>query len=217
MFEKTTAAEAARALDTDAALGLTRAEAERRLLENGKNALAEKKPKTVMQMFFEQLNEPMIYILLAAAAISIFLKEYGDAVIVLIVIVLNAVIGVVQEGKAQQALAALKKLSSPTALVKREGEIREIPAEELVLGDLVVLEAGRQVPADLRLTFSTNLKIEESALTGESVPVEKDAAFTAGGDLPLGDRLNMAYMTTAVTYGRGEGIVSAAGMDTEIG
>ncbi|HOF99954.1 MAG: Calcium-transporting ATPase 1 [Firmicutes bacterium ADurb.Bin248] len=217
MFEKTTAAETARALDADPARGLSRADAERRLMENGKNALTEKKPKTVLQMFLEQLNEPMIYILLAAAVISLFLREFGDAVIVLVVIILNAVIGVVQEGKAQQALAALKKLSSPTALVRREGEVREIPAQDLVLGDLVVLEAGRQVPADLRLTFSTNLKIEESALTGESVPVEKDASFTAADDLPLGDRLNMAYMTTSVTYGRGEGIVIAAGMDTEIG
>ncbi len=217
MFEKSTAAETVRALDTDPAQGLSRAEAQRRLLENGKNALTEKKPKSVLRMFYEQLNEPMIYILLAAAVISLLLREYGDAVIVLVVIVLNAVIGVVQEGKAQQALAALKKLSSPTALVKREGVVSEIPAENLVAGDLVILEAGRQIPADLRLTFSSNLKIEESALTGESVPVEKDAAFTAEAELPLGDRLNMAYMTTSVTYGRGEGIVAATGMDTEIG
>jgi len=217
MFEKSTAAETARALDTDPSRGLSRAEAERRLMENGKNALTEKKPKTVLQMFFGQLNEPMIYILFAAAVISFFLKEFGDAAIVLIVIVLNAVIGVAQEGKAQQALAALKKLSSPTALVKRDGAVFEIPAQDLVTGDLVVLEAGRQVPADIRLTFSTNLKIEESALTGESVPVEKDHTFAARDDLPLGDRINMAYMTTAVAYGRGEGIVTAVGMDTEIG
>ena len=195
MFEKSTAAETARALDTDPSRGLSRAEAERRLMENGKNALTEKKPKTVLQMFLSQLNEPMIYILFAAAVISFFLREYGDAAIVLVVIVLNAVIGVVQEGKAQHALAALKKLSSPTALVKREGVVFEIPAQDLVTGDLIVLEAGRQVPADLRLTFSTNLKIGESALTGESVPAEKDHTFAVADDLPLGDRINMAYMT----------------------
>ncbi len=217
MFEKSTVEETTRALDTDLALGLTQAEAERRLMQNGKNALVEKKPKTVLQMFIDQLNEPMIYILFAAAVISVFLKEYGDAVIVLAIVVINAVIGVVQEGKAQQALAALKKLSSPTALVKRDGMVREIAAEDLVVGDLVILEAGRQVPADLRLTFSSNLKIEESALTGESVPVEKDHTFAAEEDLPLGDRINMAYMSTSVTYGRGEGIVASAGMDTEIG
>jgi Ca2+-transporting ATPase len=122
-----------------------------------------------------------------------------------------------QEGKAQKALEALKKLSAPMAVVKRNGKISEIPASELVVGDLVILEAGRQVPADLRLTFTSNMKVEESALTGESVPVSKDAEFIADKKLSLGDRINMVYMTTGVSYGRGEGIVIATGMDTEIG
>jgi Ca2+-transporting ATPase len=197
--------------------GLSDAEAKKRLAENGHNALAEKKQKTMFQMFLAQLNEPMIYILMAAAVISVFLGEVSDAVIILVVILINAVIGVVQEGRAQKALDALKKMSSPTAMVVRGGTPVEIPAEELVVGDLVRLEAGRIVPADLRLSESINMKIDESALTGESVPSDKDAAFVADGDLPIGDKANMAFMSTPVAYGRGEGVIVATGMNTEIG
>ncbi|MDR0930499.1 MAG: cation-translocating P-type ATPase [Clostridiales bacterium] len=197
--------------------GLTTNQAAELLAKNGENVLAQKKPKTYLQMLLAQLNEPMIYILMVAMAVSLFLHEVSDAIIVGAVIILNAVIGVVQEGKAQAALEALKKLSSPTALVRRDGVVTELPASQLVVGDIIILEAGRQIPADLKLIESINLKIEESALTGESVPVEKDAHYTPDDNAPLGDRLNCAYMTTSVTYGRGEGVVVATGMQTEIG
>ena len=197
--------------------GLTAQEAAARLRRDGPNKLTETKKKTRLSMFLAQLRDPLIYILFGAAAVSIAVHEAGDAAIILCVVLLNAVIGTVQEGKAQDSLEALKKLSSPTAVVRRDGKAVEISAEELVKGDLVLLEAGRTIPADLRLTTSASLKIEESALTGESVPVEKDADFVAAGELPLGDRINMAYLSTAVTYGRGEGLVTAVGMETELG
>lgn len=204
-------------LGVDPARGLTAAEASARLQKHGPNELAEKKRKSKLAMFLSQLNDPMIYILFAAAAISIFLREVSDAVIILLVVLLNAVIGMTQEAKAEQALEALKKLSSPNALVRRDGRLSEVPAAALVPGDIVLLEAGRVVPADLRLLQSVNLKVEESALTGESVPAEKDAAFVAEGEPGIGDRVNMAFSSTSVAYGRGEGVVTATGMDTEIG
>ena len=145
------------------------------------------------------------------------MKEAGDAFIIGAVILLNATVGVIQEGKARKAIEALQKLSSPRALVKREGKEKEIESHLLVPGDVVFLEAGRQVPADIRLVKTVNLKIEESALTGESLPVEKTGEPLSGAEKSLGDRVNMAYMTTTVTYGRGEGIVTATGMNTEIG
>jgi len=197
--------------------GLTETEAAVRLEQNGENALEEKPPKTKAEMFLEQLNDPLIFILFVAAAISLLLQEISDMIIILAVILLNAAIGVVQEGKAQKALEALKSMTSPTALVKRNGSYQEIPAKNLVVGDIVALEAGRQVPADLRLISSASLKIEESALTGESVPAEKDAGFQVVGQLPMGDRKNIAFMSTNVIYGRAEGVIIAAGMDTEIG
>ncbi|HRV33204.1 MAG TPA: HAD-IC family P-type ATPase, partial [Anaerovoracaceae bacterium] len=209
--------EALQTLDVSRQRGLSSSEVQRRLEEHGPNAFEEKKPKTLLQMFLSQLRDPMIYILMGAVVISAALGEFSDAFIIVAVILLNAVVGVVQESKAEKSLEALKQLSSPTAMVRREGKVSEIPAAELVPGDIVLLEAGRIVSADLRLLSSVNLKIEESALTGESVPVEKDADFVAEGDLPLGDRINMAYLSTAVAYGRGEGVVSYTGMDTEIG
>ncbi len=217
MYEQKTAQQACEALQTSPSLGLTGDEAQKRLSQNGANEFAEKKQKSKLRMFLSQLNDPMIYILFAAAAISIFLREFGDAGIILFVVLLNAFIGMTQEAKAEQALQALKKLSSPTALVKRGGKLLDIPARELVTGDVVVLDAGRVVPADLRLLTAVNLKIDESALTGESVPAEKDAAFVADGEIGIGDRINMAYSSTSVTYGRGEGVVAATGMNTEIG
>lgn len=207
-------------IGTSISNGLSKTEAKLRLEKNGENALIEKKPKTYFKMFIDQINEPIIYILLAAMVICLLpqINEVSDAIIIGMVVLLNAIIGVIQEGKAQASLAALKKLSVPICLVRRDGQVIELPSPELVVGDIVILEAGRTIPADLRLTFSSNLKIDESSLTGESVPVEKHADFVAeGDDLPLGDRLNMAYMTTTVSYGRGEGVVVATGMDTEIG
>lgn len=204
-------------LKVDGQNGLSGQEAKDRLSKNGPNALVEKKKKTKLQMFFAQLNEPMIYILLVAAVISFALGEGSDSLIILAVVLINGIIGMVQEGKAQDALETLKKLSAPKTVVRRDGRQMEIDAKDLVVGDIVILEAGRQIPADLRLTVSANLKIEESALTGESVPSEKDARFIAKGEVPLGDRINMAYMSTNVSYGRGEGVVVAIGMETEIG
>ena len=217
MYEQKTTVETLAALQVRAEAGLSDAQAKERLAKDGPNELQEKKAKTKLQMFLSQLNDPMIYILFAAAAISIFLREVSDAVIILFVVLLNAFIGMTQEAKAEQALEALKKMSSPTALVRRNGRLLDIPARELVAGDIVILEAGRVIPADLRLISSVNLKIEESALTGESVPVEKNADFVASGKTGIGDRLNMAYSSTSVTYGRGEGVVTATGMKTEIG
>lgn len=172
----------------------------------GKNVLEDEQHKSAFTCFLEQLNDPLIFILFVAAAISMLLKEFSDMMIILAVILVNAVIGVIQEGKAQKALEALKEMTSPKALIKKGGHIQEIPAAELTLGDIVCLEAGRQVPADLQLLTAVNLKIEEAALTGESVPVMKDIK-----------KNNRAFMSTNVTYGRGEGVVTAIGMDTEIG
>ncbi|MGN0376994.1 MAG: cation-translocating P-type ATPase [Suilimivivens sp.] len=204
-------------LGTSIENGLSGEEAEKRRKQYGENRLKDRKKKSVAALFFEQLNDPLIYILMVAIAVSLFLKEVGDAGIIAVVIILNAVVGVIQEGKARKAIEALQKLSSPKALVKRDGKEKEIESGLLVPGDVVFLEAGRQVPADIRLIRAVNLKIEESALTGESVPTEKTGTPLKGNGESLGDRINMAYMTTTVTYGRGEGIVTATGMDTEIG
>ena len=197
--------------------GLSEEEAKKRLKQDGPNVLSEKKRKTTLQMFLSQLKDTMIYILFAAAAISVALGEVTDAVIILLVVLINAIIGVVQESKAEAALEALKNLSSPTAMVRRNGKTMEIPAADLVPGDMVILEAGRIIPADLRLTKAVNLKIEESALTGESVPVDKDAEFVGTDEMGIGGRINMAYSSTSVAYGRGEGVVVYTGMNTEIG
>lgn len=217
MFERYDVQETVLKWNSDAKRGLTEGEAFRRLQRDGRNEMKETRKKTSLEVFLEQLNDPLIYVLLAAACISVFLKEISDAVIIGIVVFMNAFVGMVQEGKARKALEALKKLTSPRAVVVREGVHKEIPAAELVCGDLVCLEAGCQVPADLRLVEGKGLKVEEAALTGESLPVEKTAAFRAEGEIPLGDRRNMAYMSTVVTYGRGMGIVTATGMHTEIG
>lgn len=186
-------------------------------MERGQNVLQEEKKKSLFQSLFQQFTDPLILILLIAAAISILLGEGGDAMIIGTVVAMNSIIGIIQEGKAQKALDALKKMTSPRAVIKRNGQSVEIPAKDLIPGDIVCLETGRQVPADLRLTWASGLKIEESALTGEAVPVEKDHTFRSTDRLPLGDRKDMAYMSTNVTGGRGEGIVTAIGMDTEIG
>lgn len=217
MYAQKTARETAQALSTDIEKGLTEEEALRRLKEQGANELAQPPARTLPMMFAEQLNDPLIFILFAAAAVSMLLQEYGDSFIILSIIALNAAVGMVQEGKAQKALDALKKLSSPTALVKRDGIWKEIQASQLVRGDVVLLETGCQIPADIRLTSAAGLKTEESALTGESVPAQKEAGFIAGEKTVLGDKKNMVHMSTSVVYGRGEGIVTATGMDTEIG
>lgn len=217
MYRTKSVAETQKSLSTNLQTGLSEKEVEKRRVQYGENRLKEQKEKGFWGLFLEQLNDPLIYILMVAIAVSLFLKESADAGIIATVVVMNAVIGVVQEGKARRAIESLKKLTSPKALVKRDGKEREIPSTELVPGDIVYLEAGRLVPADLRLVRAVNLKLEESALTGESVPVEKQTDALPLGGHSLGDSYNMAFMTTTVTYGRGEGIVTATGMDTQIG
>ena len=217
MYENKSIRETGQLLKSDTERGLNNAEAAGRLLQYGKNKLKEKKEKTKIVLFLEQLNDPLIFILFVATAVSMLLGEMGDAAIIVTVILVNAFVGVVQEGKARKAIEALKQLTSPHAIVKRNGKQKEILAEDVVPGDIVCLEAGREVPADLRLTKTMSLKIEESALTGESVPVDKDAAYLAGGKANISECRNMAYMSTNVTYGRGEGIVVETGMGTQIG
>lgn len=183
----------------------------------GLNELAAKPPKTVIQMVKEQIFDPMIGILLVAALLSAMFGEYTEAIIIATIVVLNTIIGVVQEKKAQSSLAALRDISAPTAHVIRNGKKLIIPAKELVVGDIVILHDGDMVPADLCLIETANLKIQEASLTGESVPVEKDAAAVLNPDCALGDRINMAFSSSIVTYGRGQGIVTAIGMQTEMG
>lgn len=217
MFEQKTITEVCEMTETDTKTGLSSLQASTRLAQNGRNEIIEKKKKSKLAIFLSQLNDPMIYILFVAAGISLWHHEIGDTVIILVVVLLNAIIGMTQESKAEAALEALKQMSSPFALVRRDGQLTDVPAKELVVGDVVILEAGRIIPADLRLVSTINLKIEESALTGESVPVDKNAEFIATDRMGIGDRLNMAYSSTSVAYGRGEGVVVATALDTEIG
>ncbi|HHU91532.1 MAG TPA: calcium-translocating P-type ATPase, SERCA-type [Halanaerobiaceae bacterium] len=207
-----------KAFEVDPVTGLSSAEVKGRLEKYGRNKLAAKAKKSILALFFGQLKDMLIYVLLAAAGITFVIGEYVDGLIILLVVILNAVIGVVQEYKAEKAIEALQEMSTPKALVRRDGEIREINSEEIVPGDIVIIEAGRYIPADLRLIETANLQIEESALTGESVPTEKEASFIIEDpNTAIGDRDNMAFMSTLATYGRGVGIVVGTGMDTEIG
>ncbi len=198
--------------------GLTQEQVEKRLAENGRNQLTEKKRKSLAIRFLEQFKDFMIIVLLVAAMIAGFLAhEWPDAFIILAVVILNAIFGVFQEAKAEQAIDALKEMATPDAHVRRDGEIVTIKSEELVVGDIVLLEAGDIVPADLRLLESAALKIEESALTGESVPVDKTVETLTDPESGIGDRTNMAFMNSNVTYGRGVGVVTGTGMQTEVG
>ena len=217
MYADQHTAEVIKHLESSRESGLSGAAARERLEKYGPNRLEEQKKKGVFTLFMEQLNDPLIYILMAAIAISLFLGEAGDAAIIATVILLNSAVGVMQEDKARKAIEALQKLSSPKALALREGKQYEIPSEQLVPGDIVFLEAGRQVPADLRILEAVNLKLEESALTGESVPVDKCPDRLPAVNRGIGDQVNMAFMSTTVSYGRGTGIVTATGMGTEIG
>ncbi len=204
--------------NSNAKSGLSSEEVNIRLEKFGKNKLISKPKKSFLSLFLSQLNNALIYVLLGAAAITLFIREYVDAIIILIVVIINAAIGVVQEYKAEKAVEALQKMSNPKALVRRDGEAIEISSEDLVPGDVVILDAGRFISADLRLIETSNLQIEESALTGESIPSDKDADKVYDKKkIPLGDQSNMAFMSTLVTYGRGEGVVIATGMNTEIG
>jgi len=207
----------AKELNTHLTKGLTSAEARARLERNGPNELKEKPRPGFLSLLFDQFKDFLIIILIASALLSIFLGEWIDALVILAIVVLNSVIGVVQESKAEASLAALKKMSAPNARVIRDGQQQTIPARELVVGDVVMMEAGNYIPADLRLIEAVNLKSEEASLTGESVPVDKNARAVLEPDAPLGDRDNMAFSSMLVTYGRGAGIVTATGMDTQLG
>ena len=206
--------------------GLTSQEAARRLEQNGKNKLAEGKKDSLIKRFFQQMADPMILILLAAAAISGVLAvvqgdSFADVIIILAVVIVNAVLGVYQESKAEAAIEALQQMSAATSKVLRDGKLTTVRSEDLVVGDVVILEAGDAVPADGRIIECASMKIEEAALTGESVPVSKflDLIELRSGtaDVPLGDRKNMVYMGSTVVFGRGAAVITATGMDTEMG
>lgn len=197
--------------------GLSDAEAKKRLQQNGRNELRRKPPKSVWQMLKEQISDPMVLILLGAAGFSALLNEWTEAAVIGAIVVINAIIGIVQEKKAQSSIESLRGISAPTAKVLRQGEESVVLANELVVGDIVLLSDGDMVPADMRLTKTANLKIQEASLTGESLPTEKDADDILSEECVLGDRGNMAYSSSIVTYGRGEGVVVATGMDTEVG
>ncbi|MBO7397502.1 MAG: HAD-IC family P-type ATPase, partial [Clostridia bacterium] len=205
--------------------GLTQQEAEERLAKNGKNKLAEKKKVPLIVRFFKEMADPMILVLIAAAAIPLVTaiingEGFADVIIIMTVVIINAILGVYQENKAEKAIEALAEMSAATSKVYRDGMLRIVHSEDLVVGDVVELEAGDQIPADGRIIECHSLKIEEAALTGESVPVNKmiDALkMEDGKKVPLGDRKNMVYMGSTVSYGRGRAVIVAAGMDTEMG
>lgn len=201
--------------------GLSDSEVNERLQKYGENKLDEVKKKTLLQRFIYQLKDVMIYVLLIASVINVIahgIDGLTEAVIILMVVLINAVVGVVQESRAEKTLEALKELSTPRAIVRRNGEVIEIDSKELVPGDIVIIDAGRYIPADLRLIETQNLQVEESAFTGESHAVNKDANFIAKDhNIPMGDKINLAYSSTLATYGRGEGVVIGTGMNTEIG
>ncbi len=205
------------ALNTDLNTGLKTEVVEENITKYGLNELTEQKGKSFLSKVKEQFSDFLVLILIGAALVSVFVGEVQDAVVILAIVVVNAFLGLYQEGKAEKSLEALKKMASPNAKVVRNGTTEVIPSANLVPGDLVLLDAGDIIPADLRLVESSNLKVEEASLTGESVPVEKKSTSQFDMDTSLGDRLNMAYMSTIVTYGRGKGIVVGTGHDTEIG
>ena len=204
-------------LSTTKERGLSEEEAKKRLEEYGENALEAEKKKSFGEKLKEQFFDPMIIILIAAALVSIFVGEGLDAGIIIAIVIVNAFLSIYQEGKAEEAIAALQKMSSPKAKVIRDGDHEEVDSNKLVPGDIIVLETGDIVPADLRLIESSNLKIDESSLTGESVAVEKHFDQVYDGKMEIGDRENLAYSSTIVTYGRGMGVVIETGHKTEIG
>jgi Ca2+-transporting ATPase len=211
------AAEAGEKLNTDLDRGLSAEEAEKRLEEYGPNALREPPSRSILSMFMDQLKEVLVIILIIAAVISGAVGEWVDSLVIMIIVVLNACLGVYQEHKAEEALKALKKMTMPTAKVLRDGEVCQVAVENLVPGDIVLLEAGDSLPADIRLVETVSLRTNEAALTGESVPVEKSIKALEQGDVPVGDQHNMAFMGTTITSGRGKGLVITTGMETELG
>lgn len=208
--------ESLRALDTTA-VGLTEVAASTRLRQYGPNELVEKGVKSPVVIVWEQFTNIMVLILIAAAGLSLVLSKFLEAGAILAIVVLFAILGFLQEYRAEKAIAALKKLAVPKVRVYRDGKLQEIPARDLVPGDVIALEAGNLVPADVRIIKSVNLRIQEAPLTGESEPIEKHIEPIEKAEAPLGDRKNMGYMGTTVTYGRGSAVVVNTGMRTELG
>src|SRR5690554_2838634 len=203
-------------------MGLSETEIEKRREKYGLNKLASKKQKSLLSVFLEQFKSSMVAILLIAAIVSGVIgvmegEGLVESFVIIAILLLNAIIGTVEERKAQTSLEALNKMSSPRTKVMREGQIEEIDSTEIVPGDIVVLDTGDIIPADMRLIEAFNLKVQESALTGESVPVDKIESTLEGSDITLGDRTNMAFSTSIVTYGRGRGVIVGTGMNTEVG
>ncbi len=223
MWHEMNVYEVLRQKNTNEKTGLKTEEVEKRKIEYGKNKLDEKKKESLIIKFIKQFNDFMIIILMIASIISFVVEkingtnDYIDSIIIIGIVVFNAILGLIQESKAEKSIEALKKMSSPTAKVKRNGEIIEIPSEEVVPGDIVLLEAGKFVPADCRLISSYHLKIEEAALTGENLPIEKDASKILKKDVAMGDMVNLAFATTIVTGGHAEAVVTETGMNTKVG
>ena len=203
--------------ETDAKRGLSSSEAAARLEKYGPNAIESSNKKSLAKKIIEQILDPMVILLIVAAIVSAFTGDVVECVIIIAIVVINAIMSIIQEGKAEDSVAALQKMSSPEATVIRDGQRKHVKAEELVPGDVVVLETGDIIPADMRLIESSNLKIDESSLTGESVAVEKDANFTTNDDVGIGDRENYVHSSSIVTYGHGIGLVATTGEETEIG
>ncbi|NNG14503.1 MAG: HAD-IC family P-type ATPase, partial [Gammaproteobacteria bacterium] len=197
--------------------GLSTADAQQRLTEHGPNSIPEKRHRSLLVMLLGQFADFMIVVLLAAALISGFIGEPQDTIAILVIVLLNAIIGVVQEFRAERAVAALREMAAPEAQVLRDGQVVTLAAAVLVPGDVVLLEAGNVVPADLRLLEVEEMQADESALTGEFHPVDKQWACLSETDLPLGDRQNIAFKSSLITRGRGKGVVVATGLETEIG
>ena len=206
--------------------GISSSEASLRLEQNGPNKLIEAKKRSNILRFFDQMKDPMIIILLVAAALSFFTSIYqhespADVFIILFVVILNSMLGVIQESKAEEAIEALKKMTAAKSKVLRDGQIVTVQSDELVVGDVILLEAGDSIPADGRLIETASMKVEEAALTGESVPVDKQSEAIeiekGAKDIPLGDRKNMVYMGSTVVYGRGRAVITGTGMSTEMG
>ncbi len=216
-WHQQSADETLQSLESNLAQGLSAASVSSKRAKHGPNELTERAIKSVWKILWEQMTAIMIIVLMVAAVVSLLLGEWQDAVAILAIVVLNAILGVRQEYRAEKAMAALNRLAMPSARVRRDGHVAQIPTRELVPGDIILLDAGARVPADCRLLEVANLQVEEASLTGESVPVEKRIAPLPNADTPLADRNNMLYLGTAVTYGRGVGVVVETGMRTELG
>lgn len=198
--------------------GLGADEAARRLETYGANRLVEARGRSFLEMVWDQITEPLVLILIAAAILSAVLGEWADVIVILAIVILNALLGALQEQRAEASLAALKQMGAPTARVLRDGHVREIPAEQLVPGDVILLEAGDSVPADARLIETASLRADESALTGESEPVEKSHQLLDPDKVHgLGDLSNLVFNGTTIAYGRGRAVVYATGMKTALG